>query len=214
MGYNKTKSLLPKQPTTKNRILLSRGVIIISDEKILDLYFARSEEALDATMEKYGRVLYKVASNILQDSQDVEECLNDTLLKAWDVIPPQRPEYFGAYLAKIIRNFSLQRWRSHHAAKRGGGQAPLILDELGETIPHPTTAEQSFEFAQTIRSINSYLGHIDEDTRIVFVRRYFFGDSIQDICTRFKASQSKIKSMLFRARQKLRIHLEEEGIAI
>ena len=165
-------------------------------------------------MQKYGRILYKISHNILSNGQDAEECVNDTLMQAWKAIPPKQPEFFGAYLAKIARNFSLQRWRRAGAAKRGGGQGTLILEELEETIPHPDSAEQSYEYAQTLRSINMYLGKMDTDSRIVFVRRYFFGDSVQDICTRFGASQSKVKSMLFRARQKLKIHLEQEGIVI
>jgi len=190
------------------------GVIKINDQQIINLFWNRKEEALDVTMQKYGRILYKVAHNILSNGQDAEECVNDTLMQAWKAIPPKQPEFFSAYLAKITRNFSLQRWRAAGAVKRGGGQSNLILDELKETIPHPDSAEQSFEYAQTLRSINVYLDKMDTDSRIVFVRRYFFGDSVQDICTRFGASQSKIKSMLFRARQKLKIHLEQEGVVI
>ena len=197
---------------TKNKY--QPGVIKINDDQILDLFWSREEEALDITMKKYGRILYKIAHNILHNGQDAEECVSDTLMQAWRAIPPKQPEYFGAYLAKIARNFSLQRFRRAGTAKRGGGQGDLILDELHETIPHPNSAEQSYEFAHTIRTINAYLGKMDSDSRIVFVRRYFFGDSVQEICTRFKASQSKIKSMLFRARQKLKIHLEQEGIVI
>ena len=189
-------------------------MIKIKDQQILDLFWDRHEEALDATMQKYGRILYKVAHNILHNSQDAEECVNDTLMQAWRTIPPKKPEFFSAYLAKIARNFSLQRWRAAGTLKRGGGQSALILDELEETIPHPDDPGQSYEYAQTLRSINMYLGKMESDSRIVFVRRYFFGDSVQDICTRFGASQSKIKSMLFRARQKLRIHLEQEGVVI
>ena len=189
-------------------------MIKINDQQILDLFWSRKEEALDITMQKYGRILYKIAHNILMNGQDAEECLNDTLMQAWKAIPPKKPEYFGAYLAKITRNFSLQRWRKAGTAKRDGGQGNLILDELKETIPHPDSAEQSYEYSQTLRSINMYLGKMDADSRIVFVRRYFFGDSVQDICTRFGASQSKIKSMLFRARKKLKIHLEQEGVII
>jgi len=189
-------------------------VIKINDKQILNLFWGREEEALDVTMQKYGRVLYTVAHNILQNRQDAEECVSDTLLQAWKAIPPKQPEYLGAYLAKITRNFSLQRWRKAGTAKRGGGQYDLILDELEETIPHPDSAEQSYEYAQTLRSINAYLAKMDADSRIVFVRRYFFGDSLGDICTRFNASQSKVKSMLFRARQKLKIHLQQEGIVI
>ena len=189
-------------------------MIKINDQQILNLFWNREEEALDVTMQKYGNILYRVAHNILHNTQDAEECVNDTLMQAWKAIPPKYPEYFGAYLAKITRNFSLQRWRQAGAAKRGGGQGTLILDELSETIPHPDSAEQSYEYAQTIRSINMYLAIMDADSRVVFVRRYFFGDSVQDICTRFEASKSKIKSMLHRARQKLKIHLEQEGIVI
>ena len=189
-------------------------MIKINDQQILDRFFNREEEALGITMQKYGRMLFKVARNILQDGQDAEECVNDTLMQAWKAIPPKQPEFFGAYLAKIVRNLSLQRWRAAGTAKRGGGQGNLILDELGETIPHPDSAEQSYEYTHTLRSINMYLEKMETDSRIVFVRRYFFGDSVQDICARFNASQSKIKSMLFRARQKLKIHLEQEGIVI
>jgi len=189
-------------------------VIKINDQQLLVLFWNREEEALDITMQKYGRILYKVAHNILHNGQDAEECVNDTLMQAWKTIPPKQPEFLSAYLAKITRNFSLQRWRKAGTAKRGGGQGSLILDELKETVPHPNSAEQSFENTQVLRSINMFLGKMDADSRIVFVRRYFFGDSVQDICARFGAGQSKIKSMLFRARQKLRIHLEQEGIAI
>ena len=189
-------------------------MITINDEKILELFWERSEEALDATMQKYGRILYKIAQNILHHSQDVEECINDTLYKAWDTIPPKRPEFFGAYLAKIARNFSLQRWRAAHTTKRGSGQGNLILEELGETIPYPESTEQSAEYSHTLRAINMYLGKMDPDVRVIFVRRYFFGDSVQDICKRFNAGPSRIKSTLFRARQKLKTHLEQEGIII
>ena len=189
-------------------------MININDQQILELFWQRSEEALDATMQKYGRILHKVSQNILHDSQDVEECINDTLYKAWDTIPPKRPEFFGAYLAKIARNFALQRWRAAGTAKRGKGQTSLILEELGETIPNPESTEQSAEYSHTLRVINMYLGQMDPDVRVIFVRRYFFGDSIQDICKRFNTSPSKIKSALFRARLKLRTILEEEGITI
>ena len=190
------------------------GVISINDQQILDLFWNREEEALDITMQKYGRILHKVAHNILRNGQDAEECVSDTLMQAWKTIPPKRPEFFSAYLAKIARNFSLQRWRAAGTTKRGSGQVNLILEELGETIPHPDSAEQSYEYTQTLRSIDMYLGKMEADSRIVFVRRYFFGDSVQDICARFGASQSKVKSMLYRARQKLKIHLEQEGIVI
>ena len=155
-----------------------------------------------------------MAYNILMDNQDAEECVSDTMLKAWETIPPKRPEFFGAYLSKITRNLSLKRWRAYSAAKRGGGQAEVMLSELCQAVPEAQTVENSFEYNHTVRSINGYLRNMDAEARIVFVRRYFFGDSIEDISKQLKFSQSKIKSMLYRARLKLKAHLEKEGVEI
>ena len=186
----------------------------INDNSILDLFWAKDEAALVETKQKYGRGLYTVAYNILHSPRDAEEIISDTLHKAWENIPPKRPEFLGAYLSKITRNLSLKRWKSITAEKRGGGQTDLLLSELTDAIPQPGTVESSFEHSQTVKAINEYLRGLDHDTRMVFVRRYFYGDSIQDICSRFNASSSKIKSMLHRARKKLKIHLEKEGVVI
>ena len=186
----------------------------IEDPNILNLFHARDEAALDATKHKYGRSLHKVAYNILLNNHDAEECVNDTLHRAWEAIPPKRPEYLGAYLSKITRNLSLKRWRAAGAAKRGGSQADLMLSELHDVIPVAQTVEGSFEYTQTVQAINACLREMDTTNRVVFIRRYFFGDSIQDLCHQLKASESKVKSMLFRARQKLRAYLEKEGVAI
>ena len=155
-----------------------------------------------------------MAYNILLDNHDAEECVNDTLHRAWEAIPPKRPEFLGAYLSKITRNLSLKRWRSASAQKRGGSQADLMLSELTDTIPQSQPLEGSFEYNQTVQAINDCLRGMDANNRVVFVRRYFFGDSVQDLCRQFKSSESKIKSILFRARQKLKIHLEKEGVVI
>ncbi|MCL2528464.1 MAG: sigma-70 family RNA polymerase sigma factor [Defluviitaleaceae bacterium] len=155
-----------------------------------------------------------MAYNILLNNHDAEECVNDTLHKAWEAIPPKQPEYLGAYLSKITRNLSLKRWRAASAAKRGGSQADLMLSELGDIIPQTQTVESNFEYTQTVQAINTCLRQMDDTNRVVFIRRYFFGDSIQDLCQQFKASESKMKSILFRARQKLRAHLENEGVTL
>jgi len=155
-----------------------------------------------------------VAYNILLDTHDAEECVNDTLHRAWEAIPPKRPEFLGAYLSKITRNLSLKRWRASSAQKRGGSQADLMLSELADTIPQSQTVECSFEYNQTVQAINDCLREMDADNRVIFVRRYFFGDSVQDLCRQFKSGESKIKSILYRARQKLKIHLEKEGVVI
>jgi len=155
-----------------------------------------------------------VAYNILLNNNDAEEVLSDTLHRAWEAIPPKRPEFFGAYLSRITRNLSLKRWRAASAEKRGGSQADLMLSELADTIPESQTVEGRFEYAQTVQAINDCLRGMDATNRVVFVRRYFFGDSVQDLCRQFGAGESKIKSILYRARQKLKIHLEREGVAI
>ena len=188
-------------------------MIKINDEKILNLFWERSEAALDKTMEKYGRSLYRVARNILLSNHDAEECVNDTLLSAWEAIPPKRPEFLGAYLAKTVRNFSLKRWRAAGAAKRGSGQVALMLSELDDIFT-PQTTDERLNYNHTVNAINACLRTLDTTAQTAFVRRYFVGDSIQEISRLLGASESKIKSMLFRARNKLKLHLEREGINI
>ena len=186
----------------------------IEDNLILNLFWERDEAALAQVKQKFGRSLHKVAYNILANNHDAEECVNDTLHRAWEAIPPKRPEFLGAYLSKITRNLSLKRYRAAGAVKRGGGQTDLLLSELEQAIPLPRTAEDEFEYSQTVSAINQCLRGMEANTRIMFVRRYFFGDSIGDISRQLKASESKVKSTLFRARQKLRIHLEKEGVVV
>lgn len=190
------------------------GVVLIEDPNILDLFFTRDETALDFTKKKYGRSLHQVAYNILFDNNDAQEIVNDTLHRAWEAIPPKRPEFLGAYLSKITRNLSLKRWRAASAKKRGGSQTDLMLSELGDTIPQAQSVDSEFDYNQTVQAINDCLRGMDASNRVVFVRRYFFGDSVQDLCRQFKSSESKIKSILFRARQKLKLHLEREGVVI
>jgi len=210
----------PAQPTPHFGVIIyialksPHGGATINDNKILDLYWSRNELAIEATKTKFGRSLHKVAYNILLNNHDAEECVSDTMHRAWEAIPPKRPEFLGAYLSKITRNLSLKRWRAAGTQKRGGGQAELMLSELADTIPISQTVEGSFEYTQTVQAINDCLRLMDADNRIIFVRRYFFGDSIQDLCQQFKSSESKIKSTLFRARQKLKLHLEKEGVTI
>ena len=186
----------------------------MEDNNILSLFWARDEAALEHVKQKYGRSLHKVAYNILSDNHDAEECVNDALHRAWEAIPPRRPAFLGAYLSKITRNLSLKRWRAAGTIKRGGGQADLMLSELEQVIPLPRTMEDEFEYSQTVSAINVFLRSMDRSARVIFIRRYFFGDSIQDISRQFKASESKVKSMLFRARQKLKVHLEREGVVV
>ena len=187
----------------------------MEDAEILDMYFSREEAALSETKTKYGRRLFKVSNNILHSSEDAEENVNDTLLKSWNVIPPSRPLMFGAFLAKIARNLSLNKWEAKNAAKRGGGEVGIMLGELEECIPSADNSpEEAHEALVVTDTINIFLSTLDKPARVAFILRYFHSESISTISTRFKMSESKIKSLLFRTRKKLRTHLEKEGITI
>ena len=186
----------------------------MDDHNILDLYFGREESAIEETRRKYGGRLYKTALNILRSNEDAEECVSDTLLKAWETIPPSRPERFGAFLAKITRNLSLNRWEAGRAGKRGGGEMDLVLSELEECIPSKSSPEEAYEAAHLTAAINAYLATMEKTARVVFVLRYFHGEGIREISERFQISESKVKSMLFRARKKLGAHLEKEGVVL
>ena len=188
----------------------------MDDEAILDLFFRRKEQALDEVRLKYGRRLFRSANNVLKNIQDAEECVSDTLLKAWNVSPPTRPTVLGAFLAKITRNLSINKWKARSAVRRGGGEIDLLFSELEDCISSGKVGvpEQEYESQLVTQSINSYLASIDQAERIAFVLRYFYGESIRDICERFDMSESKVKSLLFRTRKKLKNHLEKEGVAI
>ena len=188
----------------------------MDDPNIIDLFFARDERALDETKRKYGNRLFRSAMNILRNIQDAEECVSDTLLKAWDVIPPNRPAMLGAFLAKIARNLSINKWKAKSAARRGGGEMDLMLNELEDCIPSAkkNTPEEKYEAQLVNKAINEFLASVEQTARVAFVLRYFHGESIRSICERFNMSESKVKSILFRVRKKLAAHLEKEEIAL
>jgi len=187
---------------------------MMDDKLILDLYFDRRESALEETKLKYGRRLHQTAMNILHSHEDAEECVSDTLLKAWEAIPPARPESFGAYLAKITRNIALNKIEANNAIKRGGGEVAILLSELEDCLPASDNIEAIYEATIVTEAINSFLDTLEKSARAVFVLRYFHGDSIRDISKRYRVSEGTIKSVLFRLRKKLKIFLEKEGITV
>ena len=189
-------------------------MVTLEDCAIIDMFFERKEAAIDEAKQKYGRRLFRTSSNILYSNEDAEECVNDALLKAWQSIPPNRPAMLGAFLVKITRNLSINKWEAKSAAKRGGGETSLLLSELEDCIPSRTGPEQEYEAAFTNEAINGFLNGIERTARAAFVLRYFHGESISGISTRFQMNENKVKSILFRTRKKLKIHLEKEGIAI
>lgn len=183
----------------------------MEDKAIIDLYWTRSENAISQTALKYGAYCYTIAFNILSNREDSEESVNDTYLAAWNTMPPKRPGILSAFLGKITRYISLDRWKRRSAAKRGGGQVPLALEELEECICGGEGPEGSLVRKQLLRSIESFLDKLPVQERQVFVCRYWYMDPVADIAERFGYSESKVKTMLFRTREKLRMKLEKEG---
>lgn len=183
----------------------------MEDKRIIALYWARNEEAIPATAAKYGRYCHAIAFNVLRDDSDSEECVNDTWLSTWNSIPPQRPEIFSAFLGKICRRLSIDRWREKTAAKRGGSQMELALEELSFCIPSAASTEGEFEARELQCLIVSFVRALPDTERRVFLRRYWYLDSVADIAQRFGFSESKVKSMLHRTRAKLKALLEKEG---
>lgn len=185
----------------------------MDDNKIIDLYWERSEDAISETEVKYGGYCYTIANNILSNKEDSEESVNDTWLAAWNTMPPKRPKLLAAYLGKMTRYISLDRWKKKTAAKRGGGEVHLVLEELDECISGEENVEREFLQKEFARYMNKFLEKLSETERKVFLCRYWYLYSIEDIAKRFDFTESKVASMLHRTRGKLRKMLEQEGIA-
>ncbi len=184
----------------------------MEDEQIIELYFQRSEEALSATAREYEAYCFSIAQGILQNREDAREAVNDTYLAAWNAIPPHRPRHLDAFLGKITRRIAINRWQASRAARRGGGEIPLALDELSGCIPGGQTVQEALENAELGRVLNDFVHTLPETERRVFIRRYWYLDPIRMIAKRYGFSQSKVKSMLLRTRSRLRRVLEKEEI--
>lgn len=186
----------------------------MDDQQIIDLYWARSEVALSATADKYGRYCYGIAYAVLADRGDSEECVNDTYLRAWEAIPPRRPQRLGTFLGKLTRNLALDRYRCSHREKRGGGQLPLALEELGDCISGADHGQQLPDELTLAETVNRFLGGLPPQTRRIFLRRYWYFSPIQEIAADFALGESRVKMTLLRTRRKLRDYLEKEGIEL
>lgn len=184
----------------------------MEDNAIIDLYFCRSEYAIVETDKKYGSYCQSVSYNILSNLEDAQECVNDTYMAAWNTIPPQKPSVLSAYLGRITRNISINLWKKSQSAKRGGGEVTLALDELSECVASAKRVEEEIEAAELSKAINDFLLTLRDEERRVFVCRYWYLDAIGTICREFGFSESKVKIMLHRTRQKLRKYLEKEGL--
>ena len=183
----------------------------MEDNRIVDLYWQRNESAINETATKYGKYLHSISFHILSNDEDAEECVNDTYNDAWQSMPPHRPSILSTFLGKITRRISIDLWRKHSADRRGGGEMALALDELDECVSGNENVENEVERRELQQKLNDFLSELPRLERQVFMCRYWYMDSISDIAKQFDYSESKIKSMLFRTRNKLRMMLEKEG---
>ncbi len=187
----------------------------MTDQEIIELFFKREERAIQISSQKYHKYCTSIARNILGDTRDVEECVNETFYRAWNTIPPNRPKRLELFLGKIVRNISFDLYRKRKAKKRGNGEIECILEELEECIcSHRWNPERILEEKELKNLIDSFLESLNSDSRNIFIRRYWFSDSVRSICTRYKMSEGKVKGTLFRTRRKLQDYLEKEGILI
>lgn len=184
----------------------------MDDSAIVALYWQRSEQAIAESEQKYGPYCTHIAQGLLRNEQDTQECVSDTWLAAWNAMPPHRPSVLRLFLGKLTRRLSLQRLRRQGRLKRGGGEAALALEELGECIPlRGGDVQQALEGRELTRLLDRFLSGLPTAQRQVFLARYWYGAAVKDIARQFGYSESKVKSMLHRTREKLRLTLEKEG---
>lgn len=185
----------------------------MEDSKIIELFYERSEQAIVEVSKKYGRVFHSVSQNILNNKRDVEECVNDAYLGAWNTIPPQTPNPLVTYICRIVRNVSIKKYHSNTAVRRNS-YYDLVLDELEECIASPTTVESEYTSRQLAQSIDQFLDTLEQENRVIFVRRYWFSDSVSDISKQLGVSCNVVSVKLSRMRKKLRKYLEKEGVCL
>lgn len=184
----------------------------MDDRKIIDLFFARDEDAIRHTAERYGQRLYGLAERILRNMQDAEESVSDTYFRAWDTIPPKRPDSLFAYLAKICRNLSLKRLDWKTAAKRNA-EVVCLTQEMENCIPD-TRRDQELDARELGRILDSFLRTLSEENQLIFLRRYWYADTIGEIAQRYGLSEGAVLMRLNRTRSKLAVYLEKEGIRV
>ncbi|MBR6006705.1 MAG: RNA polymerase sigma factor [Clostridia bacterium] len=182
----------------------------MDDRELIELYFARDESAIKLTADRYGKYCFAIANNILASSEDAEEVVNETYLRAWNAIPPQKPAVFRLFLARITRNLSLNRYEKRNAKKRGG-EAELALEELSECTAGSVSVDGELMKHELEKAVNVFLDGLPERERSIFLRRYFRFESNAEIAERFGISVNNLAVALSRTRKKLRKHLEKEG---
>lgn len=186
----------------------------MDDKEIIELFFARDEGAIESAGREYGAYCTAIAQGILGDWGAAEECVSDTWLKCWQSIPPQRPQSLKGFAGRITRNLALSAWRSENTQKRGGGQTALALDELSECVSGGETPEGALDRQAFRAALDGFLARLSRRDRDLFLRRYWYLDSTERLAKRFRMSRTHVTTTLHRLRQKLRIHLEQEGFEV
>ena len=185
----------------------------MDDSMIIEMYWNRNENAIEETNKKYGKYCFSVANNILNSKEDSDECVNDTWLRTWNVIPPKKPDRFRIFLARITRNLSFDKYKSKNTAKRSG-EMLYILDELSECISSGNTTDDEVDMKLLSESINSFLKTVSQRDRAVFLRRYFYAEPVNEIAEKLDITANNASAILSRLRNKLREHLTKEGFEI
>lgn len=185
----------------------------MDDKRIVELYFERSEKAIEETQIKYGRYCYSIAYNILFSNEDSEECVNDTYLRAWNSMPPQKPSKLSSFLGRITRNLALDRYDFNHAQKRSQN-LEIALEEIGEAVPESGNLDSLLGEIALRDAVNSFLASLPKRTRQIFMRRYWYLSEIKDIASDFSMSETSVRVSLSRTRVKFKAHLEKEGITL
>lgn len=183
----------------------------MEDIEIVKLFTERNESAIAAAMEKYKSYCMKIAMNILRSYEDAEECVNDTFLKAWELIPPHEPQMLSTFLGKITRNLAINRYRQAFTEKRGNGETALAFEELSEVVSGDADVQGEAERQELLGEINAFLKKLPEQKRNIFICRYWFCESIREIAGRFSVSESNVSVILNRTRQKLCEYLRKRG---
>ena len=185
----------------------------MDDKEIVELFWLRDPQAIEVSQEKYAQSCQSLAVHLLGSFEDGQECVNDALHRAWETIPPQRPDSLRAYLKKIVRNLAIDRWRSQTAQRRGG-ELSALASELEDCLPAAPSAEAAAEGREITACLDRWLDGLPREDRVLFVRRYWYGDALDELAVRFGGSPNRLAQKLYRLRGGLRRALEKEGIIV
>ena len=183
----------------------------MEDSEIVALYWARDQQAISESADKYGTYCASIARNILESPEDAEECVSDTWFRAWNAMPPQRPDILSAFFGRITRNLAFDRYRSRSAAKRGGRETALVLEELRDCVSGRDEAQQHLDYQELLADLNGFLRSLPKEKRRLFLRRYWYAEPIAEIAKDFGMRENHISVTLHRLRKQLRDYLQERG---